>query len=84
MLRITGFMFNGRILLVMIGTIHLLPHAFMAKTGTALHDRVLEVSVTHYVADFGFVFNGSILLGMSGAISLLPPCLHGIDRNSFT
>ena len=52
MLRITGFMFNGRILLVMIGTIHLLPHAFMAKTGTALHDRVLEVSATHYVADY--------------------------------
>jgi len=42
------------------------------------------VSVTHYVADFGFMFNGSILLGMSGAIHLLPPCLHGIDRNSFT
>jgi hypothetical protein len=61
-----------------------LPHAFMAYTGTTLHDRILEVSVTHYVADFGFVFNGSVLLGMSGAMHLLPPCLYGINRNNFT
>jgi hypothetical protein len=28
------------------------PHAFTAQTGTTLHDKILEVSVTHYVADY--------------------------------
>ena len=45
-------MFNGSILLGMSGDIHLLPHAFMAQTGTALHDRILVLSRTHYVADY--------------------------------
>jgi hypothetical protein len=27
-------------------------HAFMAQTGTTLHDRILVVSVTHSVADY--------------------------------
>jgi len=36
----------------MSGAIHLLPHAFMASTGLTLHDRILVVSVTHYVADY--------------------------------
>jgi len=36
----------------MSGDIHLLPHAFMAQTGTALHDRILVLSRTHYVADY--------------------------------
>jgi hypothetical protein len=47
----------------MSGAIHLLPHAliaqtgttlhgpFLAQTGITLHDRILVVSVTHYVAD---------------------------------
>jgi hypothetical protein len=62
----------------------LLPHAFMALTGTTLHDRILVVSVLHYFVDYWMMFNESILFGMSGAIHLIPPCLHGRDRNKFT
>ena len=35
----------------MSGAIHRHPHAFMAQTGTTLHDRILVLSITHYVAD---------------------------------
>lgn len=71
MLRITSLMFNGSIWLGISGAIHLFAHAFMACTGTTLHDRILLILVVRYVAGFGFVFNGSIWLGMSGAIHLL-------------
>ena len=44
----------GIIWLGVTGAMHLLPHAFMAQTGTTLHETIPDVSVTHYVADYWF------------------------------
>jgi len=44
-------MFNGSIWLGMSGTKHLLPHTFMAQTGTTLQTMLLLVLATHFACE---------------------------------